>query len=247
VIPLRDVNPTRRRALVTIGLIAICIAVYLLEVFVQATSGQDGFERLIGDWGLVPARLTGQGGGDAIGGPPALLTIFSSMFLHADPLHIGGNMLYLWIFGNNVEDRLGRPLYLVFYLAGGVLAALAQVAIAPDSAVPVIGASGAIAAVLGAYLVLYPRARVQTLVYLGFFYQLIQIPAVVILGFWFILQVMSAVISFGDPAASGGVALFAHIGGFGGGVLVGLVVRGAGDRGDDGPRLIRPTDRFGVG
>ena len=245
-IPLRDANPTRRFPVVTIALIVACVAVYLYEVMVQASSGQDGFDRLIGGWGLVPARLMGQSAGDSIGGPPAIATIFSSMFLHADPLHIGGNMLYLWIFGNNVEDRLGRPLFLVFYLAGGVLAALAQVAIAPHSEVPVIGASGAIAAVLGAYLILYPQARVQTLVYLGFFYQLIQIPAVVILGFWFLLQVMSAVLSVGDPNTSGGVALFAHIGGFVAGVLVGLAVRGASGANGAGPRL-RPSDRFGVG
>ena len=243
-IPLRDSNPTRRRAVVTSAIIALCVAVYLYEVMVQATSGESGFDRLILDWGLVPAKLTGQAGADP-GGPPAILTVFTSMFLHADPLHIGGNMLYLWIFGNNVEDRLGRPLFLVFYLAGGVVAALTQVLIAPDSAVPVIGASGAIAAVLGAYVVVYPRARVQTLIYLGFFYQLIDVPAILILGLWFLIQVGSAVLSFGDPSTSGGVALFAHIGGFVAGVLVGSLLRVSG--GDGGSRLLRPSDRFGVG
>ena len=242
-IPLRDSNPTRRPAVITIGLIAICIAVYLYEVVVQASSGEAGFERFILDWGLVPANLTGQAEAVGTGGPPAILTVFTSMFLHADPLHIGGNMLYLWIFGNNVEDRLGRPLFLAFYLAGGVIAALAQVAIAPDSAVPVIGASGAIAAVLGAYVVLYPRARVQTLVYLGFFYQLIDVPAILILGLWFAIQVGSAVLSLGDPSTSGGVALFAHVGGFIAGVVVGLLLRGA-DGGGPPPRSI---DRVGVG
>jgi membrane associated rhomboid family serine protease len=245
VIPLRDSNPTRRPAVVTISLVAICIAVFLYELMVQATSGEAGFERFIGDWGLVPAALTGQAGVERTGGPPAILTLFTSMFLHADPLHIGGNMLYLWIFGNNVEDRLGRVRFLAFYLAGGVIAALAQVAIAPDSKIPVIGASGAIAAVHGADLVMDPRARVQTLVYLGFFYQLIQVPAMVILGLWFVIQVASAVLSLGDPSTSGGVALFAHIGGFVAGVLVGLAFRGTRD--GDGPRLLSPTDRFGVG
>jgi membrane associated rhomboid family serine protease len=229
-IPLRDSNPTRRVPFVTIGLIAICIAVYLYEVMVQATSGEAGFERFILDWGLVPANLTGQAGAVQTGGPPVILTVFTSMFLHADPLHIGGNMLYLWIFGNNVEDRLGRPLFLVFYLAGGVIAAVAQVAIAPDSTVPVIGASGAIAAVLGAYVV---------------FYQLLQVPAILILGLWFLIQVASAVLSLGDPSTSGGVALFAHVGGFVAGVIVGFLVRGSGD--GDGPQPVRPTDRFGVG
>jgi membrane associated rhomboid family serine protease len=245
VIPLRDANPTRRLPVVTIGLIAVCVVVFLYELMVQAPSGNAGFERLIRDWGLVPANLTGQARAEQTGGPPAILTLFSSMFLHADPLHIGGNMLYLWIFGNNVEDRLGRPLFLVFYLAGGVIAALAQVAIAPDSTVPVIGASGAIAAVLGAYVVLYPRARVQTLVYLGFFYQLIQVPAILILGLWFAIQVLSAVLSLGDPSTSGGVALFAHVGGFVAGVIVGFAARATGD--GDGPRLVGPSDRFGVG
>ena len=239
-IPLRDANPTRRRAVVTIGLIAICFAVFLVELAVQASDGDRGLNRLFFTYGLIPAHLTG--GGDV---PGAVPTVFTSMFLHGGLLHIGSNMLYLWIFGNNVEDRLGRLPYLAFYLAGGVVAALTQVAIAPDSTVPVIGASGAIAAVLGAYLVLYPRARVQSLVYLGFFYQLLQIPAVILLGLWFLIQVFSGVMSLGAPGADGGVALFAHIGGFMAGVLVGLIVRGAGAGGE--PRSLRSTDRVGVG
>jgi membrane associated rhomboid family serine protease len=246
VIPLRDANPTRRRPVVTIGLIAVCIVAFAYELFVQATGGEAGFERLILDFGLIPASLTGQLGGDPGDGlSRSIFTVFSSMFLHGDPLHIGFNMLYLWIFGNNIEDRLGRPAFLAFYLAGGVLAALAQVAIDPASTVPVIGASGAIAAVLGAYLVLYPRARVQSLVFLGFFYQLLQVPAVILLGFWFVIQVVSGVASLDPSSASGGIALFAHIGGFLGGVLVGLLVRGIGSSGR--PRSLRSTDRVGVG
>jgi membrane associated rhomboid family serine protease len=138
-------------------------------------------------------------------------------------------MLFLWIFGNNVEDRLGRLAFLGFYLCGGIAAALTQVAIAPTSTAPVIGASGAIAATLGAYIVLYPRARILSLVFLGFFYQLIEVPAVLILGFWFVLQLIDGFASLGlSSAAGGGVAFFAHIGGFVAGLLVALAIRGRG-------------------
>jgi membrane associated rhomboid family serine protease len=140
-------------------------------------------------------------------------TLISSQFLHGGWLHLLGNLLYLWIFGNNVEDRLGRPGFLLFYLVGGVLAALAQVAIDPGSPIPTIGASGAIAAVLGAYLVFFPGARVTSFVFLGFFYQLVGIPAAIVLGLWFVLQLMSGLGSLGI-AQQGGVAFFAHIGGF---------------------------------
>ena len=165
------------------------------------------------------------------------------MFLHGDPFHIGFNMLFLWIFGNNIEDRLGHIAFLVFYLGGGIVAAAAQVAIDPASTVPVIGASGAIAAVLGAYLVLFPGARVLTLVYFGVFFQLIRLPALVLLGFWFVMQVIDSVVSLGAASANGGVALFAHVGGFIAGVVVGLVLRALGGR----PRSVRSTDRVGVG
>jgi membrane associated rhomboid family serine protease len=134
-------------------------------------------------------------------------------------------MLFLWIFGNNIEDRLGRLPYLAFYIAGGVAAALAQVWIEPGSDIPLVGASGAIAATLGAYLVLYPRARILSLVFLLFFYQLIEVPAVIILAFWFLLQLVDGVASLGAQTAQGGVAFFAHIGGFVAGAVVGLVVR----------------------
>lgn len=245
-IPLRDANPTRRRPVVTIGLIAVCIAVFGYELLVQASEGDAGLGRLFLSYGLVPALLTGQlGGVDAAPGSGGLFSVFSSMFLHGDPLHIGFNMLYLWIFGNNIEDRFGHVGFLAFYLGGGVLAAAAQVLVDPTSAVPVIGASGAIAAVLGAYLVLFPGARVLSLVYFGVFFQLIQVPAIVLLGFWFAVQVFDSVVSLGSSGSSGGVALFAHVGGFLGGVVVGLVVRriGLGGR----PRSVRSTDRFGVG
>jgi membrane associated rhomboid family serine protease len=132
-------------------------------------------------------------------------------------------MLYLWIFGNNVEDRLGRVGFLLFYLTGGALAGLSQVAIDPGSTIPTIGASGAIAAVLGAYLVFFPRARVTSLVFLGFFYQLIDVPAIIVLGFWFVLQIISGIASLG-VTETGGVAVFAHIGGFVAGALAARVI-----------------------
>ncbi len=244
-IPLRDANPTRRRPVVTIGLIAVCIAVFVYELLVQASDGDAGLGRLFLRFGLIPAVITGQLGGPVDPGSGGLISVFSSMFLHGDPLHIGFNMLYLWIFGNNIEDRFGHLGFLAFYLAGGVIAAAAQVLVDPASAVPVIGASGAIAAVLGAYLVLFPAARVLSLIYFGLFFQLIQVPAVVLLGFWFAVQVFDSVVSLGSVGTSGGVALFAHVGGFLAGVVVGLLVRriDAGGR----PRSVRPTDRFGVG
>ncbi|HLO36273.1 MAG TPA: rhomboid family intramembrane serine protease, partial [Candidatus Deferrimicrobium sp.] len=195
----------------TIGLIAVCVAVFAYELLVQSTEGDGGLERLFLDYGLIPASLTA-GLGDLPGGlASALIPVFASMFLHGGWIHLIGNMLYLWIFGNNVEDRLGRLGFLLFYLGGGVVAAVSQVVVGPDSEVPVIGASGAIAAVLGAYVVLYPRARVLTLVFLGFFYQLLQVPAVIILGFWFVLQLVSGVASLGAAKMTGDVALFAHI------------------------------------
>jgi membrane associated rhomboid family serine protease len=255
VIPLRDANPTHRPPVVTIGLIAVCIAVFALELAVRIGDGRPALERLFLDYGLVPADLTGQLGGDQADRLyRELSTLISSTFLHADPLqpglangflHIGFNLLFLWIFGNNIEDRLGHIGFLAFYLAGGIVAGAAQVAADPSSTLPIIGASGAVAAVLGAYLVLYPRARVLSLVYFGLFFQLIRIPAIVLLGIWFGIQVLGAVMASGDSGATGGVALFAHIGGFVAGVVAGILVRGSGIGGR--PRALRPSDGIGVG
>jgi membrane associated rhomboid family serine protease len=246
VIPLRDANPTRRTPVVTVGLIAACVVVFLAELTAEQTGGAEGLARLFDAWALIPAQLAAalqSGQPDLVA--RELVTVVTSMFLHGGWLHLGGNMLYLWIFGNNIEDRFGRLGYLAFYLLGGTAAAATQVAIAPTSEVPIIGASGAIAAVLGAYLVLYPRARVLSLVFLGFFYQLIQVPAVLVLGFWFFLQLIDGFLSLGVAASNGGVAVFEHIGGFAAGVVVGLAVRGAGrDRGT--PRT-EPPDEFRVG
>jgi len=224
-IPLRDANPTRRTPVITVVLIALCAAVFLVELSVSSGPGGDAaLDRFLTEWGAVPSRISAALAGS---GDPWLAArgILGSMFLHAGWSHLLGNMLFLWIFGNNVEDRLGRLAYLVFYLAGGTIAALAQVLIDPTSDVPLVGASGAIAATLGAYIVLYPGARITSLVFLGFLAQLIDVPAIILLGFWFVLQLLDGVASLGASTAQGGVAFFAHIGGFAAGALVGLIVR----------------------
>ena len=226
-IPLRDANPTRRTPVITFALIAACFIVFAVELGVEASGGEEALSRFFQTWGAVPSRISAalDGTGDAA---TAATGVFASIFLHGGWEHLLGNMLFLWIFGNNIEDRLGRLPYLLFYLAGGITAALAQVAIDPASDIPLVGASGAIAATLGAYLVLYPRARILTLVFLVFFYQLIEVPAVIILAFWFVLQLIDGVASLGAQTAGGGVAFFAHIGGFVAGALVGVAVRAMG-------------------
>jgi rhomboid family protein len=245
VIPLRDTNPTLRRPVVTIGIIVVCIAAFVYELAVQS-EGARAFSRFIREFGLVPAELSAQLGGDQADQLyRELSTLVTSMFLHGDLAHIGFNLLFLWIFGNNIEDLLGHLGFLAFYLAGGIVAATAQVVVDPGSTTPVIGASGAIAAVLGAYLVLYPGARVLSLIYFGLFFQLIQVPAILLLGIWFLVQIGGALMASGAAASSGGVALFAHIGGFVAGVVAGLLLRGAGL--GRGPRSLRSTDRIGVG
>jgi membrane associated rhomboid family serine protease len=154
--------------------------------------------------------------------PSPLFTVFSSMFLHGGFFHVAGNMLYLWIFGKNVEDTLGHTRFSLFYLLSGVAAAATQVLAAPASEVPMIGASGAVSGILGAYLILFPQARVLTLVIFGFFWRLLSIPAVVVLGFWIVLQILNGLGSFGE---AGGVAWFAHIGGFFAGMLLLIAMR----------------------
>jgi len=243
-IPLRDANPVRRTPIVTIAIIAACVVVFAYSLGLDSTSGSASGNGFIERYGLVPARLTAaiESGRGLV---EQLLTILTSMFLHGSLLHIGGNMLYLWIFGNNIEDRLGRFGFVVFYLFGGTVAALAQVVIDTTSPIPIIGASGAISATLGAYLVLFPKARVLSLIFLGFFYQLIEVPATIILGLWFLLQIVDAIGSLGVAGSEGGVALFAHIGGFVAGVIVGLIVRARG--GGRGEPAYRSPVGLGVG
>lgn len=234
-IPLRDANPTRRLSVVTIALIAACAVVFAIELSIKASGGDEALERFFLAWGAIPSRVTAALAGTGDPGQAAI-GVFGSLFLHAGWTHLLGNMLFLWIFGNNIEDRLGRLRFLAFYLAGGVLAALAQVWVQPDSSVPLIGASGAIAATLGAYVVLYPRARVMTLIFLGIFTSIVQVPALLLLSFWFLLQLVSGVGSLGGATGDSGVAFFAHIGGFVAGAVVGLALRlGVGDATRDRP------------
>ena len=226
-IPLRDTNPTRRRAVVTIGLVLLNAAVFGYELLLEEGSTAD-LEHFFLTFGVVPAALIDAlQSGSWLSGPT--FSLLSHQFLHAGWLHIGFNMLYLWIFGNNVEDVLGRIPYLAFYLVGGVVAALSEVAfqlVSGGSATgPLVGASGAISAVLGAYLVWFPRARVLSVVYLGLFFQLVRVPAVLVLGLFFVLQLLAGVAALGAPASVGGVAYFAHIGGFVTGVVVALALR----------------------
>ena len=226
-IPLRDRNPTRRAPFVTFALIGACLAAFAAELSVAASGGDAALGSLFQRWGAVPADITAAlEAGDYFG--QAMIGMVSSMFLHGGWLHLLGNLLFLWIFGNNVEDRLGHVAFLLFYLVGGIAAALAQVVIAPQSDIPLVGASGAIAAALGAYIVLFPGARILSLVFLGFFYQLLEVPALIVLGFWFVLQLASGFAGFGAETAQGGVAFFAHIGGFVFGVVVGVLLRVAG-------------------
>jgi membrane associated rhomboid family serine protease len=225
VIPLRDANPTRRTPVVTIAIIGVSFAVFGLELAIQATGGEDALAALFRTYGLVPADLVAALKAGRIA-DPAVASLIAYQFLHGGWIHIGANLLYLWIFGNNVEDRLGRPAFLAFYLAGGIVAAFTQVAIDPGSDVPLVGASGAIAAVLGAYVVLYPRARVLSIVFLVVFFQLTEVPSIIVLGLWFVLQVIDGIASLGVDDVVGGVAIFAHIGGFSAGLAAGLLVRG---------------------
>ena len=229
-IPLRDANPTRRTPVVTLALVIACFVVFAGELGLTASGGENALDAFITEWGVVPADLTAAWGrGDYLSQQTA--TLVTSQFLHGGWAHLLFNMLYLWIFGNNVEDRFGRLGFLGFYLLGGALAGLSQVAIDPTSTVPTIGASGAIAATLGAYFVLFPRARVTSLVFLGFFYQLIDVPAVIVLGFWFVLQLIDGLTSLGMlQTGGGGVAFFAHIGGFVVGALMARIAIGIGGR-----------------
>jgi membrane associated rhomboid family serine protease len=218
-LPLFDDNPHELRPYVTWGIIAVCVIVFLG----QALLDDPTYEVIVLGAALIPARLFGYAAlPPDFPALPAWFTPISSMFMHGDWLHIGGNMLYLWIFGDNVEDALGHARYLAFYLACGIVAALSQTLLAPDSTIPIIGASGAISGVLGAYLLLYPRANVRTLVFVVVFVTVIRIPAAIVLGLWFILQLADA--AFSNPAEPG-VAFWAHVGGFVTGALLVLILR----------------------
>jgi membrane associated rhomboid family serine protease len=212
--PLRDENPSRSVPVFTRALIAINAAAFVYELVLGPELKSFMFA-----WGMVPARVTLalRYGEEPMTGPA--LTFISSMFLHGGWLHLIGNMWYLWIFGDNVEDRLGHWKFLAFYLLAGIVAALLQYALNPASQMPTVGASGAIAGVLGAYLVAFPRARVVTLVPLFVFFQVMALPAVVVLGFWFVIQFFNGALSLGFGGAGGGIAWWAHVGGFAFGIV----------------------------
>ncbi len=232
-IPLHDDNPAERPPIVTVGLMALCILVFLWQLSL-GRAGQVAVTAL----GVIPAVLVGDAQLDPrLAWVPPWMTLFTSMFLHGGWMHLIGNMLYLWIFGNNVEDAMGHGRYLLFYLVCGVAAAFAQALPNPQSTLPMIGASGAISGVLGAYLLLYPHARVVVGIPLGFLLHTMVLPAGWVLGFWFLFQLIS---SAAAPAGSGGVAFGAHIGGFVAGMLlVPLFKRGE-------VRLWQPPHRRGA-
>jgi len=207
-IPFKDDNPTERWPVFTVGLIALNALVFIFELGL----GRD-VDRFLLEFGVIPREIWTGTNLPISNAVPVAVTLFSSLFLHGGWMHLIGNMLYLWIFGNNIEDILGRFRFIVFYFLSGLIATLAQVMTHPESTIPTVGASGAVAGVLGAYLVVYPRARVYTLVPIFFFIQIMVLPAYFVLGFWFVLQFFSGVFSLGREFA-GGVAWFAHIGGF---------------------------------
>ena len=207
-IPLRDVIPSRTFPFFTIAFIVFNSVAFLFEMSLP----QKTLEVFVREYGVVPAEFS-------------WLAVLTSMFLHGDWLHFLGNMLYLWIFGDNVEDRLGKPLYILFYLVTGIAATMAQYAVVPGSSIPNVGASGAIAGVLGAYLVMFPKARVNVIVPGG---MVMALPALIVLGFWMVLQVFSgvgAIATTDETASTGGVAYMAHVGGFIAGMALGLLAK----------------------
>ena len=212
-IPLKDDNPTRIFPIVTIGIIAANILVFTYQLSLGA-----GYEKFIFTYGAFPYEITHS---VDIGPPvqmPVFFTVYSSMFMHGGFMHIIGNMLYLWIFGNNIEDSMGHIRFIFFYLICGTVASLTHIFLAPNSKIPMVGASGAVSGILGAYLLLFPHARILTLVTFGFFVRMIKIPAMVVLGFWIVLQFLNSTVASGSEG--GGVAWFAHIGGFFAGLIL---------------------------
>ncbi|MBI3008406.1 MAG: rhomboid family intramembrane serine protease [Candidatus Omnitrophica bacterium] len=212
-IPLKDDNPTKTFPIITILLIITNIAVFLYEL-----SLGEGVNYLVGTMGAVPYEVT-----HIYLNPQVPLTLITSLFLHGGILHLLGNMLYLWIFGNNIEDAVGHIKFILFYLITGITASMTHILLNPDSMVPVIGASGAISGVMGAYFLLYPRAKVLTLIPFFIFIRIIKVPAFFFLGFWMLFQVISGI----NVSQSGeaGIAWFAHIGGFAAGLILAPIFR----------------------
>jgi membrane associated rhomboid family serine protease len=202
-IPIKDDNPTSTIPYVTVGIIAVNVAIFIFQMLMSPSEGRAFIFRTA----AIPFEITHFSDVQPQNFVPPPLTLFTAMFVHGGFLHLGGNMLYLWIFGDNIEDRIGHMRFLLFYLATGVVASLFHVVIHSNSTVPMIGASGAVAGVLGAYFLLFPRAHVLTLIIFFFFVHMVRIPAMVFLGLWFAFQILST-------AGGGGIAWYAHIGGF---------------------------------
>ena len=216
--PLKDNIPTDRFPIVTVAFIVANVVIYffLQDGGWELTSNTAG-DWPVGEYALVPCDVTGEcAPGEVPGGHIGpLASVFTSMFMHGSILHLGGNMLFLWIFGNNVEDSMGPVRFVLFYLAGGIAADALQIVFDLDSAIPTLGASGAVAAVLGGYILIYPRARVFTVIFIVVFFTVIELPAMVVLGLWFAQQILFGALEYGAGATEGGgVAYFAHIGGF---------------------------------
>lgn len=226
-LPLRADLPGRAFPLVTVLIILANAVVFVYQSFLllgaPALEPQAASD-FVREFGLIPCRLTGTCVALA-GVPHPVATMFSSMFLHGGLLHVAGNMLYLWIFGNNLEGTLGHGRFLAFYILSGLLASLAQTAFRPDASLPMIGASGAVAGVLGGYSVLFPRATISTLLILGFFIRLVHVPAIVVLGVWFAVQFMNGLLARAMGAVAGDVAWFAHLGGFVAGMALLFLMR----------------------
>jgi membrane associated rhomboid family serine protease len=219
VIPLRDHQPGRGTPVVVFLIILINVLVFLY----QATLPQPRLEAFIEGYGMIPREITSGQDIPPPGPRPVQATILTSMFMHGGWLHLIGNMLYLWVFGNNVEDVFGHIGFVIFYLVVGVAGALGQILVGPNSRIPAIGASGAIAGVLGSYLIFFPRARVDTLVGRV----VVPLPAIYVLGFWIVLQFLQGITALSPEAAeAGGVAWWAHIGGFVGGLVIAVFFRG---------------------
>jgi len=202
-IPIKDDNPTKSFPFFTIIIITLNIFIFIYQVSLGT-----GTNRFILQMALIPYEIIHFTKIHSLSSFPPFTTFFTSIFTHANLLHLGGNMLYLWIFGNNIEDALGHFRFLAFYFTCGIIATVCHIAIAPNSTVPLIGASGAIAGILGAYLLLYPKAGVHTLIFIVFFIKIIRLPAIFVLSLWFIIQLINS------TGPGGGVAWFAHIGGF---------------------------------
>jgi membrane associated rhomboid family serine protease len=237
--PLRDRNPTRHPPVVTIALIVLNGAAW---VFAQGLGSQEGIAQSICSLGLIPGELLGlvpegtrvplgDGVACVLGGGDVWHTVITSMFLHGSWFHLLGNMWFLWVFGDNVEDELGSARFAIFYLASGAAAAAAQVVANPSSAVPMVGASGAIGGVMGAYALLHPKARVDMLLFFGFFVRVIPVPAIFMLGYWLLIQVVSGLPTLSGEARGGGVAFWAHVGGFVAGALLAYPMRNRRRRG----------------